>query len=420
MQPDIKNICMLSTHGYFDPVPKLGRTDTGGQIVYVLQLAKTLSKLNFKVDIYTRWFDPQIKQIEHVHYYPDVRIIRIQAGPWKFIQKEKIYSVLPELAETMIKFIKTENLCYDLFHGHYVDAGIVAIDAANAFNKPVFFTAHSLGAWKREQMGGNSKKMEKKYNFTHRINEELRIFKSVTAQTVTSSVQYEKLKELYGFTADNIAVIPPGTDIHHFCLLRPDENRIKTKLPDSYIFCLSRIDANKGHDLLLNAFDIVSKRIPDVDLVIGGGSPAPQPLEKEIIANMFRIINEKGLNKRVHIIGYVPDDLMAPYYRQARLFVLPSLFEPFGMTATEAMACGIPVVASRFGGISNVITSGKNGILIDPSNPEEFSGSMIELLKNQEIARRIGQQAAETIRKHYSWEAVTEKFLKFYIKYMSN
>lgn len=89
MQPDIKNICMLSTHGYFDPVPKLGRTDTGGQIVYVLQLAKTLSKLNFKVDIYTRWFDPQIKQIEHVPYYPDVRIIRIQAGPWKFIQKKK-------------------------------------------------------------------------------------------------------------------------------------------------------------------------------------------------------------------------------------------------------------------------------------------------------------------------------------------
>ena len=154
---------MLSTHGYFDPVPQLGRTDTGGQVVYVLQLAKALSKCKVKVDIYTRWFDSSKKQIDPMPDCPGVRVIRVRAGPWEFIPKEEIYDILPELAENVIRFIQEKNIRYDLFHGHYVDGGIVSLDVAKAFGKPTFFTAHSLGAWKREQMGGEPKEMENKY-----------------------------------------------------------------------------------------------------------------------------------------------------------------------------------------------------------------------------------------------------------------
>ena len=81
----LKSVCMLSTHGYFDPIPQLGQTDTGGQVVYVLQLAKALAAHNIKVDIYTRWFDPARQQIDPVPDRPDVRVIRIPGGPWQFI-----------------------------------------------------------------------------------------------------------------------------------------------------------------------------------------------------------------------------------------------------------------------------------------------------------------------------------------------
>ena len=418
MNKNIKNICMLSTHGYFDPIPQLGRTDTGGQVVYVLELAKALSSQGCKVDIYTRWFDKSKKQVDPVPDCPEVRVIRIPSGKWEFIPKENIYDVLPELSENMVTFIKENKLKYDLFHGHYVDAGIVTIDIAKAFDKPVFFTAHSLGAWKRDQMGGNPEVMEKKYNFKHRISEELRIFESVKAQTVTTKLQKEKLEKLYNFISDNIEVIPPGVDVQTYYPLKTDETKIKTNLPDNYIFCLSRIDKNKGHDLLLNAFDIVRKKISDVDLVIGGGSPKPQQREKEIFANMRKIIKKWGMQESVHIIGYVPDELMAPYYRQAALFVLPSLFEPFGMTAIEAMACGTPVIASKFGGIKNVISSNQNGILINPENPEEFSNEIIALLKNKIKTKDIGQKGYETIVKYYSWEAIAKRHLTFYQKYI--
>ena len=415
----IKNICMLSTHGYFDPVPQLGRTDTGGQVVYVLQLAKALSTGKIKVDIYTRWFDRSKRQIDPVPGYPDVRVIRIPAGPWEFIPKEEIYDILPELAENMIGFIREKNLSYDLFHGHYVDAGVVALDVATAFDKPAFFTAHSLGAWKREQMGGDPEEMEKKYKFNRRISEELRIFRLVKAQTVTTKVQKGKIEQLYGFTSDNMVVIPPGVDVHIFRPIKPGDRKIKTGLPNRYIFCLGRIDPNKGHDLLLNAFDIVRKVIPAIDLVIGGGSPKPQQRELEVLSTMKKIMAEKDMHGRVHIVGYVPDELLVPFYQQAELFVLPSIFEPFGMTALEAMACGKPIVASKFGGIKDVISSGDHGLLVDPSNINEFADAIIMLLKDRRLAESMGQEGCKTVHSSFSWEAIAERHIAFYEKFMN-
>jgi mannosylfructose-phosphate synthase len=414
----IRNICMLSTHGYVDPVPQLGRTDTGGQVVYVLQLSKALSALGIRIDIYTRWFDPEKSQVDTLPDNSRARIIRIPSGPWEFIPKERLYETLPELAENMKNYIQENNLDYDLFHAHYVDAGIVAAVTARAMEKPFFFTAHSLGAWKKEQMGGDPDEMEKKYNFKLRIKEERRIFELVHGQSVTTPLQKQKLEELYGFRSENIEVIPPGTDIHHYCLLEDTKDKIKTPLPEKYIFCLSRIDTNKGHDHLLTAFHMIKEKIPDIHLVIGGGSPKPEPREKEIIKNIKKFIEQKDMEGRVLLIGYVPDELMAPYYRQAELFVLPSLFEPFGMTATEAMACGTPIVASKFGGIKNVISSGENGLLVDPTNPEEFASALMTLLENKSLAEEMGMKGHETVKKEYSWEAIARKHLDFYKKFL--
>ncbi len=409
---------MLSTHGYFDPVPQLGQTDTGGQVVYVLELAKALTRHGIKVDIYTRWFDRSKAQIDPVPGCANARVIRIPAGPWQFIAKEEIYEVLPELAANAVAFIRDNGLDYDLFHGHYVDAGIVALDVARALGRPAFFTAHSLGAWKREQMGGNPEEMDRKYHFSHRITEELRVFRSVKAQTVTTAVQMEKLEQLYGFTSDNITIIPPGVDVHTFRPIYPGEVKVDTGLPEKYIFCLSRIDANKGHDLLLHAFDIVRRAVPDIHLVIGGGSLNPEQREKDVLSGMKAIIANQGMVNRVHLTGYIPDELLVPYYRQAQFFVMPSLFEPFGMTVQEAMSCGKAVVASRLGGIREVISSGENGLLVDPSNEVEFADAMITLLGNDSLRTSIGEKGRRTICESYSWEAIAERHLDFYRKYL--
>jgi glycosyltransferase involved in cell wall biosynthesis len=196
------------------------------------------------------------------------------------------------------------------------------------------------------------------------------------------------------------------------------EKKIKTGLPEPYIYYLSRIDDTKGHDMLLYAFDLVRKEIPGIHLVIGGGSSMPKTREIKVFDMMHRIIAEKNMEPDVKIIGYVPDEMMAPYYQQAQLFVLPSRFEPFGMTTSEAMACGKAVVASKYGGIKNVITHGVDGLLVDPENAREFAGAMIRLLKNNGIREKMGTAASELIRKDFSWDAIAEKHIAFYMKYL--
>ena len=100
-------------------------------------------------------------------------------------------------------------------------------------------------------------------------------------------------------------------------------------------------------------------------------------------------------------------------------FLMPSRFEPFGMTALEAMACGRPVVASKFGGIRNVITSGENGLLVDPQNAEEFSGAMIKLLEQRDFSDRMAEAGRQTIQEQYSWEAIAQRHIAFYDKFMT-
>jgi mannosylfructose-phosphate synthase len=418
MKADIRHVAMLSTHGYFDPVPQLGRTDTGGQVVYVLELAKALAGMGLEVDIFTRWFEPGKQQVGPVPGHPAVRVIRIRAGDWGFIPKETIYGVLPQLAGNMTAFIRDHRLEYDLYHGHYVDAGIVTLGVAGRMGKPAFFTAHSLGAWKRDQMGGDPADMERRFNFSHRIAEERKIFAGVNGQTVTSEVQKEKMKELYGWEAGNIAVIPPGVDVHRYRPDSPGRHLAADGLPGRYIYNLSRIDSNKGLDFLLYAFELASAEVPDVHLVIGGGSPDPKPGELEVFRMIREIIAERKLGDRVHIIGYVADDRMVGNYLKAELFVLPSLFEPFGMTTQEAMACGKPVVASRFGGIRNIIRDGVNGLLVDPSDPKEFARAMVRLLRDDDLRKNMGREAHATTLREFSWEAIAGRFLDFYQKYM--
>lgn len=410
-------IAMLSTHGYFDPIPLLGETDTGGQVLYVLELAKALARNGIKVDIYTRWFDKNRLQVDPLPDEPDVRVIRIPAGPWHFVIKEEIYGLLPELTQNLADFIRQNELDYDLFHGHYVDAGIVTLDLARIFNKPAFFTAHSLGAWKRERMDGDPDEMERQFNFNHRINEEKRIYNAMQGHTVTSKVQLDKLRSLYNYQADNVEVIPPGVNIHKFKPLGPGEPNTKTGLPEKYIFCLSRIDSNKGYDLLLNAFARLCKVRDDVYLVTGGGSSNPQPREKEVIDMMRRIMKEKGIEDRIVLVGHVEEQMMVSYYQNAQFFVMPSIFEPFGMTTQEAMASGIPVIASRFGGINTVLTHENDGLLIDPSNEDEFTEAMLRLLDDKPFRDRLGHAASILVRREYSWEAMAERHLTFYNKY---
>lgn len=401
---------MLSVHGYFDPEPILGATDTGGQVTYVLELSKHLAQLGIKADIYTRRFEDRT-EVDPVN--ADVRVIRIPCGPENFIRKEDLFPYLDEYVENMLAYMNKNSLHYDVFHSHYWDAGYTSMRLTEKLGTHFFYTAHSLGAWKKEQMGGDEKEMEKLFKFSQRIHWENIIFRTARAQTVTTIDGKENYKRLYDFASPALVIIPPGVDTKRFRPLEPGEKEHEIDVPERFVFALSRIDSNKGLDFLINAFAKVKEK-SDAQLLIGGGSKNPKQHEIDVKTSLLNLVEDLNLGDRVRLTGYIPDELLETYYRKAELFVLPSKYEPFGMTALEAMSCGTPVIATRFGGIRDDLKNEVDSLLVDPSDPDELSGGILKVLTNKALADRLSGNGLKTIRERFAWESIAARTLEFY------
>ena len=114
-------IALISTHGYVAAIPPLGAADTGGQVVYVIELARKFAQLGYTVDVYTRRFEdqPEFDEVDD-----RVRVIRIPCGGPDFIPKEYLHRSLMEWCENALRFIKRDNLNYVFINSHYWDAGV--------------------------------------------------------------------------------------------------------------------------------------------------------------------------------------------------------------------------------------------------------------------------------------------------------
>ncbi len=402
---------MFSVHGYVDAEPRLGDTDTGGQVTYVLGLSKALASLGVAVDLFTRRFDGRAAEEAVAEGF---RIVRIPCGPDEFIIKEEMLPYWPEFADNCERRIKDEGLSYQLLHSHYWDAGYVCRLLAPRLQLKFVHTSHSLGAWKRERMGGDAAEMERVYHFEERIAEERRVFAAAAGITVTNPASVEKYKEFYGFESGNMVVIPPGVNTARF---NPeDDGRAVAGTERPYVFSLSRIDTNKGLDYLINAFARAAGS-SGLALVIGGGSAEPEERERRVLEELNDLAAARGVEGRVAFAGYVTDEDLPYFYRRARAFVLPSKFEPFGMTALEAMACGTPVVATNRGGLARYLEDGRDAILVDPSDAEALAAAIMRAAEDEELAAKLVAAGLKTIAREFTWEAIAKKHIAFYEKF---
>ncbi len=408
----LERLGMFSVHGYVDAEPRLGNTDTGGQVTYVLELSRALAALGVEVDLFTRQFENRPPREEVCR---GVRIVRVPCGPGEFVIKEEMYAHWPEFAENCERFVKEEGLTYQLLHSHYWDAGYVCRLLAPRLGIPFVHTSHSLGAWKRERMGGDPVEMEKLYHFDERIAEEKRVFAAAAGITVTNPASVEKYKEYYGFESDDMVVIPPGVNTAAFNA--DDDGRAVPGTARPYVFSLSRIDTNKGLDFLINAFARVAAEA-DLALVVGGGSAEPRERERLVLEELRDMAAAQGVEGRVAFTGYVTDRELPYFYRRARAFVLPSKFEPFGMTALEAMACGTPVVATNLGGLARFLEDGRDALLVDPSRTAELAAAILRAATDRELAACLVAAGRETVAREFTWEAIAKKHIAFYDKFI--
>lgn len=407
---------MVSTHGYVGSAPPLGAIDTGGQVVYVLELSKTLAQLGYQVDIWTRQFEEQACT-EWVE--PGVRVLRVPCGGREFIPKEYLYRSLDDWTAEALRRIGAEGLSYTFLNSHYWDGGIAGERICEALGIAHVHTPHSLGIWKQRQIlvdyPGDRSALESKYNFRARNFHERRIAASADLLIATTADQKDCLENDYDVVPKKLAMIPPGYDDRRFFPVGSDSRallRRKFGFEGKVILSLGRIAWNKGYDLLLRAFAEIVPREPAARLHLALGGERLEPAEDAVLRGCRELASELGVSSRVTFSGFVPDSEMADLYRAADVFVLSSRYEPFGMTAVEAMACGTPVVVTTHGGLFRVLRFGLDGLFADTLDPTDLAVTILKPLQYSCIAARLSRGGAETARRSFTWAGVAQSVLR--------
>jgi glycosyltransferase involved in cell wall biosynthesis len=232
-----------------------------------------------------------------------------------------------------------------------------------------------------------------------------RIPKNFEGIICRQKILYNALKIL-NYNPNKLYYIPFGVDKKIF------NPKVETGFKyDNSILYIGKIVENKGVLDLLKAFKIVQKEIPSANLVIIG---TPKKDQTFLVDKIDELIN-KGY--KIHYLGFIENNFLPKYYKAADIFCAPAYFEPFGRVNLEAMACGTPPVSTNVGGPPDYITNMKNGLLVNPGNPKELAENLIFLLKNEELRKKLGENARKIVEKEFSWNRISKKILKIYKKY---
>ncbi|MDP9211899.1 MAG: glycosyltransferase [bacterium] len=409
-----KRIMMLHPHGYVQYPPPLGKTDTGGQTIYVFQLAKALAKAGAKVDIFTR----RIEGLpEETRIGKDVRIVRISAGGPDFIPKEKVFETIPVLVQGIRQWMNKNRARYQIIHSHYWDGGYAGLLLARHLKVPHVHTPHSSGKLKKLEMDAERTpptKLRSMYRFQVRNQIEERVLRQADATVVLSETNRIQLLQHYEVSFERLHVIYPGVDTAVFNpkSASSSENVLKPHA----ILTMSRMVPAKGLDRVIDAVALLKGKTP-FHLYMGGSihDSFQSEEEKTTERRLKRLIKKHGLERRVTFLGNVPHGKeLASYYRQAEVFILAGRYEPFGLTTLEAMASGTPPIVSHVAGSREVIVDELNGFIMDTGDRKSMAQLISSLLRNHKKRLKVADNAAYTIRNHYSWVKIGKQFMALY------
>jgi len=389
-------IAVISFHGC--PVARLGERDTGGMNVYVLQTAKVLGRLGHQVDIYTRYHDHNDLPITELEN--NVRIIHLKAGPLGE-PKNNLPLHIPQFLSELNSFKASHNLQYDLVHSHYWLSGKVGINLSKEWDIPHVISFHTLAKIKEKAL------IQEKAPL-NRVRGELDIIEQAHAIIGMSDYEKNDLVKLYGASLQKISVIQPGVDLK---LFKPiDKNVAKQSLglgTERIILFVGRIEILKGIDILIEAFASLPDPLKKL-LIVGGNS-----VKDNQITRLKQKAEQLGVINQIDFIGTIPQDQLPIYYNAAELTVVPSYYESFGLVALESMACGTPVIASRVGGLQDIVKHNKTGYLIPWRSPDSFAQQINTLLENKSLHNSMSIESISEASK-MGWDKTVRNLLSLY------
>jgi len=397
-------VALLSVHTC--PLAVLGGKETGGMNVYVRELARELGRMGMQADVFTRSQNSSIPRV--VSITEGVRVVHLTAGPEAPMPRERIRDHLDDFVEGVEAFRIAGGFEYDLIHAHYWLSGAVGLILRDRWSVPLVQMFHTLGQLKNDATRAVIAEREP----VVRIDEEARIVADVDRIVAATTVERNHLVQHYGADPSRIAVIPCGVDTNLFLPGDQAAARAALSLDDQpRLLYVGRLAPIKGLETLLDAMARLRAAGTRVHLSIVGGD-ADEPLnghEGSLRARLDRL----DLGDAVTFVGAQPQERLRAWYVAADATVLPSHYESFGMVAMEAMACGIPVVASRVGGLQTTVRDGVTGLLVPDHDPAALAAALERLLGDADLRFRLGREGVQWAARH-RWPCIAEAVCREY------
>lgn len=360
----------------------------GGAGVHVDYLSRFLAKL---VEVEVRTFGDQND--------PEGNNPRAIGFPtWDLLRHGRLpfAKVLQTLSVNLA--FNNKPLTADVVHCHTWYSFFAGFLAKILYGTPLVVTMHSLEPlrpWKEEQLGSG-------YSLSSWI--EKNGVEYADKIIAVSAEMKEDIIRIYRAPVDKVVVIHNGIDLEQYHPVSDRSYLDEQGIDYPYLLFVGRISRQKGIIQLLEAME----RLGQTRLVLCASSPDTPELEREVRERVGRNPRIKWINEMV------PKEKVIQLYSHAAAFICPSVYEPFGIINLEAMACKTPVIASRVGGIKEVVNDGETGFLVSPDNPEELAERIKFTLDNPELIAKFKENGRKRVEQYFSWESVANRTVDLY------
>jgi D-inositol-3-phosphate glycosyltransferase len=408
----LKPIAIVSLHA--SPVASLGAGENGGMNVYIRAVCEELSRRGIPTEVFTRRSSQD--GADRVRLAERSWVTRLAVGPADDIDKARLFDLLPDFSEAVLREQRRRRGEYSLIHSHYWLSGWVATRLRDEWNLPWFHTFHTLARVKNERAAEGAVVEPE-----HRIAVEQAIVRNCDRLIASSTQEADDLVRLYGAARTRVSVVAPGVDLEVFNERPTAALRKSLGLGDARVVVFAgRLERLKGAETVIRAMAILARDAapaePPVLLVIGDDShngASESRLSGGERARLEALAASLGIAGQVRFIGPVDQPALAGYLSLAAVCVVPSYSESFGLVALEAAATGTPVVAARVGGLPTIVKDGLTGFTLVSHDPAQYAERIGRLLADEEL-RACFSRRSRLVATQFTWKETVDRLVAEY------
>jgi D-inositol-3-phosphate glycosyltransferase len=385
----VARLAVLSYHT--SPLAQPGTGDGGGMNVYVRELSTALARLGHDVDVFTRRDDASSRH--DVVVEPGFRVRYVTAGPPRPLERHELPAFVGEFTDAVAAKFRCGG-APEAIHANYWLSGVAGHRLKHEFSVPLIMTFHTL-----EQVKAATFEVES----AARAAAEAKIVGCSDAILASCDVEAEQIIRHYDADVQRVHVVPLGVEHAFFAPgFRPQARRALGFAPAvPLLLFVGRLQLLKGVDLALETLIELHRRDTPVHLAIVGGPSGPTG--RATLEHLRRRVSEAGVIDDVTFVAPQPHELLSTWFRAADVTLVPSRAESFGLVALESSACGTPVVASSVGGLTTLVESQVNGLLVDDRAPEHWADAVAWVLDDERSTSL--STSAVLLAREYTWRS---------------